>query len=163
MPFVSGNAMMIKFATAFALFGILAGGSYAGELTDAAKPLSVVELFTSQGCSSCPPADEVLGEYADREDILALSFNVDVWDWIGWKDTLARPEYPGLIGGSVIIETIFAWPGIGRLGYEAILSRDYPVVISLNFIAAVLTLLGTLLSDVLYMVVDPRIRLEGAE
>lgn len=70
---------------------------------------------------------------------------------------------PGLIGGSVIIETIFAWPGIGRLGYEAILSRDYPVVISLNFIAAVLTLLGTLLSDVLYMVVDPRIRLEGAE
>ncbi len=70
---------------------------------------------------------------------------------------------PGLIGGSVIIETIFAWPGIGRLGYEAILSRDYPVVISLNFIAAVLTLLGTLLSDVLYMVVDPRIRLEKAE
>lgn len=70
---------------------------------------------------------------------------------------------PGLVGGSVIIETIFAWPGIGRLGYEAILSRDYPVVISLNFIAAVLTLLGTLLSDMLYMVVDPRIRLEGAE
>ncbi len=70
---------------------------------------------------------------------------------------------PGLVGGSVIIETIFAWPGIGRLGYEAILSRDYPVVISLNFIAAVLTLVGTLLSDLLYMVVDPRIRLEGGE
>ncbi|MBI3457840.1 MAG: ABC transporter permease [Candidatus Rokubacteria bacterium] len=67
---------------------------------------------------------------------------------------------PGLIGGSVIFETIFAWPGIGRLGYEAILGRDYPVVIALNFIAAVLTLIGTLLSDVLYMVVDPRIRLE---
>ena len=70
---------------------------------------------------------------------------------------------PGLIGGSVIIETIFAWPGIGRLGYEAILSRDYPIVISLNFFAATLTLLGTLLSDLLYMVVDPRIRLEKAE
>lgn len=70
---------------------------------------------------------------------------------------------PGLIGGSVIIETIFAWPGIGRLGYEAILSRDYPIVITLNFIAAVLTLIGTLLSDVLYLVVDPRIRLEKAE
>jgi len=66
---------------------------------------------------------------------------------------------PGLIGGSVIFETIFAWPGIGRLGYEAILGRDYPVVIALNFIAAVLTLLGTLVSDVLYMLVDPRIRL----
>ena len=70
---------------------------------------------------------------------------------------------PGLIGGSVIFETIFAWPGIGRLGYEAILSRDYPIVISLNFIAAVLTLIGTMLSDVLYMVVDPRIRFEKAE
>jgi peptide/nickel transport system permease protein len=66
---------------------------------------------------------------------------------------------PGLIGGSVIFETIFAWPGIGRLGYEAILSRDYPVVIALNFLAAGLTLVGTLLSDVLYMLVDPRIRL----
>jgi peptide/nickel transport system permease protein len=70
---------------------------------------------------------------------------------------------PGLVGGSVIIETIFAWPGIGRLGYEAILSRDYPIVITLNFVAAVLTLLGTFFSDVLYMVVDPRIRLEKAE
>lgn len=70
---------------------------------------------------------------------------------------------PGLIGGSVIIEYIFAWPGIGRLGYEAILSRDYPIVVSLNFIAAVLTLIGTLLSDILYMVADPRIRLEKAE
>ena len=66
---------------------------------------------------------------------------------------------PGLIGGSVIFETIFAWPGIGRLGYEAILSRDYPVIITINFIAAVLTLIGTLVSDLLYMLVDPRIRL----
>jgi peptide/nickel transport system permease protein len=66
---------------------------------------------------------------------------------------------PGLIGGSVIFETIFAWPGIGRLGYEAILARDYPVIVALNFIAAVLTLIGTLLSDLLYMLVDPRIRL----
>jgi peptide/nickel transport system permease protein len=66
---------------------------------------------------------------------------------------------PGLIGGSVIFETIFAWPGIGRLGYEAILSRDYPVVIALNFIAAVLTVIGTTVSDLLYMIVDPRIRL----
>jgi peptide/nickel transport system permease protein len=66
---------------------------------------------------------------------------------------------PALIGGSVIIETIFAWPGIGRLSYEAVLSRDYPVVIAIGFLASVLTLFGTLISDVLYMVVDPRIRL----
>ncbi len=66
---------------------------------------------------------------------------------------------PGLIGGSVIIESIFSWPGLGRLAYEAILARDYPVILTLNFISAVLVLIGTFISDLLYMVVDPRIRL----
>lgn len=66
---------------------------------------------------------------------------------------------PGLIGGSVIFEQIFAWPGLGRLGYEAIIARDFPVILTLNFIAAALTLLGILVSDILYAVVDPRIRL----
>jgi len=67
---------------------------------------------------------------------------------------------PGLIGGSVIIESIFSWPGIGRMAYEAILARDYPVILTLNFISAILVLAGTLVSDILYMVVDPRIRLK---
>ncbi len=67
---------------------------------------------------------------------------------------------PALIGGSVIFEQIFAWPGLGRLGYEAILARDFPVILTLNFIAAALTLVGTFLSDILYAVVDPRIRLQ---
>ncbi len=66
---------------------------------------------------------------------------------------------PGLIGGSVIIESIFSWPGMGRMAYEAILARDYPVILTVNFISAVLVLAGTFVSDVLYMVVDPRIRL----
>ncbi|MFQ5894987.1 MAG: ABC transporter permease [Nitrospinota bacterium] len=66
---------------------------------------------------------------------------------------------PGLIGGSVIIETIFAWPGMGRMAFEAVLTRDYPIIISLNFIAAILVVIGTFISDVLYVVVDPRIRL----
>lgn len=66
---------------------------------------------------------------------------------------------PGLIGGSVITESIFAWPGMGRMGYEAILARDYPIILTLNFIVAVLVLIGTFISDLLYMVVDPRIRL----
>lgn len=67
---------------------------------------------------------------------------------------------PGLISGSVIFEQIFAWPGLGLLGYEAILARDFPVILTLNFIAAVLTLLGILISDLLYALVDPRIRVQ---
>ena len=66
---------------------------------------------------------------------------------------------PGLIGGSVIIESIFSWPGMGRMAYEAILNRDYPVILTVNFISAILVLVGTFISDLLYMVVDPRIRL----
>ena len=66
---------------------------------------------------------------------------------------------PGLISGSVIIEYIFSWPGIGRMAYEAILARDYPVSLTVNFILAVLVLIGTFVSDVLYLLVDPRIRL----
>jgi peptide/nickel transport system permease protein len=66
---------------------------------------------------------------------------------------------PGLIGGSVIIESIFSWPGMGRMAYEAILARDYPVILTVNFITAVLVLAGTLISDLLYMAVDPRIKL----
>jgi hypothetical protein len=53
----------------------------------------VVELFTSQGCSSCPPADAALALVADRDDVIALSFGVTYWDNLGWKDTFARPEF----------------------------------------------------------------------
>ncbi|MEK7244564.1 MAG: DUF1223 domain-containing protein, partial [Pseudomonadota bacterium] len=57
------------------------------------RALTVVELFTSQGCSSCPPADEYLGVLAERDDLLALSFHVDYWDYIGWKDPFAKPAH----------------------------------------------------------------------
>jgi peptide/nickel transport system permease protein len=67
---------------------------------------------------------------------------------------------PALLGGSVVVETIFAYPGMGRLGYEAVLERDYPTLVALNFVAAALVLLGNLLSDLLYAVVDKRVRLE---
>ncbi|MDX2258671.1 MAG: DUF1223 domain-containing protein [Hyphomicrobiaceae bacterium] len=60
----------------------------------AGQPVSaVVELFTSQGCSSCPPADSLMGRYAARGDVIALTFAVDYWDYLGWKDTLASPRY----------------------------------------------------------------------
>ena len=59
----------------------------------AAPPLTVVELFTSQGCSSCPPANANLAKLADRPDVLALSFGVTYWDQLGWKDTFASKTY----------------------------------------------------------------------
>ena len=51
----------------------------------------VVELYNSQGCNSCPPADKLLGRLAKRDDVIALTFNVDYWDYLGWMDTLADP------------------------------------------------------------------------
>lgn len=53
----------------------------------------VVELYTSQGCSSCPPADALFHEISDREDVIALSLHVDYWDYIGWKDEFADPAH----------------------------------------------------------------------
>jgi hypothetical protein len=60
---------------------------------EAAVPKAVIELFTSQGCSSCPPADRLLNTLAHNPDMIALSFPVDYWDYIGWKDTLASPLF----------------------------------------------------------------------
>ncbi|MFN3233232.1 MAG: DUF1223 domain-containing protein [Alphaproteobacteria bacterium] len=54
--------------------------------------ITVVELFTSQGCNSCPPADALAGELDERPDVFVLSWNVDYWDMLGWQDTLASPE-----------------------------------------------------------------------
>jgi hypothetical protein len=58
-----------------------------------AQTRGVIELFTSQGCSSCPPADEVLGELARDPSIVAMSLPIDYWDYLGWKDTLAKPRH----------------------------------------------------------------------
>ena len=71
--------------------------------------------------------------------------------------TILASILPGLIGGSVIIETIFSIPGLGQLGFESVLARDYPTVLALFTVSAVLTLIGILLSDFLLAAVDPRI------
>lgn len=74
--------------------------------------------------------------------------------------TLLAYLLPALFGGSVIIESIFSIPGMGQLGFEAVLSRDYPVIMALTTISAILTLVGLILSDILYAVFDPRIKLQ---
>lgn len=59
----------------------------------AAKPPVVVELYTAQGCSSCAPANAFVGELAERPGVLALTFPVDYWDYLGWPDTFAKPDF----------------------------------------------------------------------
>jgi peptide/nickel transport system permease protein len=77
--------------------------------------------------------------------------------------TILGLSVPSLIGGSVIFETIFAIPGMGQLFFHSVMSRDYPVIMGILVLGAVLTLLGNLLADICYGVVDPRIRLEGRQ
>jgi hypothetical protein len=73
------------------IFGLLAGiAAFSTPLHAADRPV-VVELFTSQGCPSCPPADGFFEQLAARDDVLALSLHVDYWDYIGWEDTFASP------------------------------------------------------------------------
>jgi peptide/nickel transport system permease protein len=75
--------------------------------------------------------------------------------------TLMATLLPGLLGGTVIVESIFSIPGMGLLAYESILSRDIPVIMAITTISAILTLLGILVADIMYSLVDPRIRLEA--
>lgn len=74
--------------------------------------------------------------------------------------TVVALGLPAILGGTVIIETIFAWPGMGQLAISAVRNRDYPMIMALNLIIASLILLSNLLADVLYAVVDPRIKYE---
>lgn len=87
-------------ATPFELIGVAVvaalsvfSGYFQGAAAMEQKRLEVLELFTSQGCSSCPPADVLLGQYARRSDVLALSFPVSYWDHLGWRDTLASDTF----------------------------------------------------------------------
>ena len=83
---------------------ILAAAFAFGGCAGATTPV-VVELFTSEGCNSCPPADEHLFELRRRDDVLALGWHVDYWDWLGWRDRFADPEFSDR-------QRVYAW----RLG-----------------------------------------------
>ncbi len=86
----------------------------------------------------------VIGKHATRNGIIPII-------------TLLGTTLPVLVGGSVIIETIFGIPGFGRLTVESIFNRDYNVIIGIQLVVGVLVMLGILLSDILYAIVDPRI------
>jgi hypothetical protein len=83
-----------EFEMAGCRLAILAIATLVGVAPEAnAEPRAVVELFTSQGCSSCPPADALLGKLAHDPNVIALTLAIDYWDYIGWKDTLAIPGH----------------------------------------------------------------------
>lgn len=86
------GAILARVALAAGLAAALGAAPGAAEATEPTATPVVVELFTSQACSFCPPADAMLGELAQRDDVIALTLNVDYWDFEGWKDRLARPE-----------------------------------------------------------------------
>ncbi|MCG6858426.1 MAG: DUF1223 domain-containing protein [Salaquimonas sp.] len=72
-------------------FHLATGPSNPAGAAEVHQARGVVELFTSQGCSSCPPADRLLGEISKSDDVLALGWHVDYWDYLGWKDTFGNP------------------------------------------------------------------------
>lgn len=76
----------------FLIAALTAAVGFAAPLAAQDNPV-VVELFTSQGCSSCPPADAILHQLADREDVIALALHVDYWDYIGWKDPFGNSAH----------------------------------------------------------------------
>jgi hypothetical protein len=90
----SGLAM-INTLSRFAAVAVLSliGASGLSAQTAPTSQITVLELFTSQGCSSCPAADALFKTYVERPDVVAVSFSVDYWDYLGWKDTLASPKF----------------------------------------------------------------------
>jgi len=76
----------------FAGIALMVGLASASQLVAQDRPV-VVELFTSQGCSSCPPADAILHDLAQDKNVIALALHVDYWDYIGWKDSFANPAF----------------------------------------------------------------------
>ncbi|SEW03342.1 hypothetical protein SAMN04488515_0744 [Cognatiyoonia koreensis] len=80
---------MRQMISALVFAASLAGGAAVAEQTTG----TVIELYTSQGCSSCPPADDMLKELASRDDVIPLALHVDYWDYIGWVDDLANPAF----------------------------------------------------------------------
>ena len=83
--------MFLRLVPALVGFLLFVSSSIGGELKQ--NPKAVLELFTSQGCSSCPPADALLDELGARPDVLALAYHVDYWDYIGWADTFGAEAH----------------------------------------------------------------------
>jgi peptide/nickel transport system permease protein len=90
------------------------------------------------------PENKVIWKHAFRNSLLPII-------------TIFASFFPALIGGSIILEFLFTIPGLGQITYAAVIQKDYPMILTNTMFAAILTLVGYLVSDILYAVVDPRI------
>lgn len=120
--------------------------------------LAILSRYTRSGMLEVLKQDYIKTAYAkgltEKQVILRHALKNALLPMI----TIIGLSIPGLIGGSFIFETIFSYPGIGRLGYEAVMARDYPVVMGIATLTAVLTLLGNIIADISYTYADPRIK-----
>ncbi|HFB55336.1 MAG TPA: DUF1223 domain-containing protein [Hellea balneolensis] len=97
--YVAVCAAMAMFAVVFAIGGSAAPSAapsstkIAAHTSPAVQPTTIVELFTSQGCASCPPANKFLATLLDDPNVLTLSYSIDYWDYLGWKDTFGKSEF----------------------------------------------------------------------
>lgn len=132
---LSTTIFAVLFALAFALAFAAAVPVAADEDSSPTVP-TVIELFTSQGCGACPPANSYVLKLAKRENIFVLSWNVDYWDYKGWTDTLARPESaerqrsynerlgrPGVYTPEMVIQGSHHLRGSDRVAVEELLAR----------------------------------------
>jgi peptide/nickel transport system permease protein len=145
------------------------GGSF--DLGDRVKhmimPVTVLSLGTIAGISRFMRAEviEVLGQDYIRTAFAKGMRNRHVWWGHALRNalipiaTFIGPAIGSLLGGAVIIEQVFSWPGMGRLVINGVFQRDYPLIMGSVVVGAVLYILGVLLSDVLYALIDPRVRL----
>lgn len=116
----------------FRLVAVLLLVASPGLAADRSEPAVVIELFTSQSCDACPPADRLLGELAGRPDVVALTYNIDYWNYTGWQDTLASPA-------NATRQRTYVARGVGRFlytpqlvvaGVESILGSDRSAVVA---------------------------------
>ena len=161
----SGNALAVRDYT-LPLLGTVTSGSWLDALLHLIMPVSVLVMFNVSGWSRFVRASmlEVLRQdyvrtarakgLLERVVIAKHALRNALIPFI----TIVVFSVPGVFAGAIITETIFNWPGMGRLYFDALGRSDYPVAMALLLITAFLTVIATLLSDVLYTVVDPRIR-----
>ena len=105
-------------------------------------------LIITNGACACIVAVGVIMRYVLHKDFCGQEEVI----------TVIAMEIPGLVGGSVIVEQVFSWPGLGQMTMSAVLARDYPVIMAVCLLSAVAVLMTNVLADILYAAVDPAVR-----